>query len=877
MTWDDQPQEPPQNEDEQTPLDADSTEMPDDRAPVAQDNHVPLAQDNHVPVPLDALPPQRSFEDLTLAEAVGEFWHAPLATLRAISAVARTPKYSPANQAQQPSVFASPAYVPPPLPKAASLSAPGEPPVEVAPIPLNVELAQEYPANRGAVWFQLILRVIGLGLAVVGGLVMLASPIRSEQGGLDVGAPYLLAGFVAWLVAELVPVLSRSRLARAPEIVRAREAVLDRSPSRVIAAGLGTVAVILTWLWNDQNLFTLEGVIAWGASIALWVWALAPAGWTPITGMLSAGRWVRSRRLRFSWTLVALVGIMIVGGYFRFADLSGTPPEMTSDHVEKLLDVNRVLHGATNVFFANNHGRDAIQFYLLAGMSYLPGLQLDFFLLKLLTVIEGLITLPVLWWMGRAIIGEDEPRLGNAVGLALAALVAVSYWHEMLSRLGLRIVLTPLFTALVIIFLARGLRHNRRSDFLWAGVALGAGVYAYQSIRMLPVAVVVGVGIALIFSLRSLVQRRQMMMNLVALVIVSFVIFVPLFHYSVEYPEDFWRRASGRLFGDELTQTTDENGNLVMRVPSLQERISAFNQNVPVLLDNFRNAMLMYNWKGDVAWINNAPNEPAFDVFTGGLLIVGVAAWLARMFRRRDAFDWTLLPLILIMMLPSALSIAYPIENPSATRMSGTLPGVYLLAALPLALIALALPRVIGKIGAALAVVGAVGVAALSFSANWQTFFGDYRASYIANSLPYSAGATVMRDFAVDQGNGYGNVFILAYPYWWDHRALAIDAGKIDWGNTIQSLDDVPSYLQQAVVRPDADLRLDVDKDILFFYSPDDALAQEWLQANFPDGEWQNMQTYQTNHSFNIYRAPAPGEAGFTEFLAANGLQPIGG
>ena len=170
---------------------------------------------------------------------------------------------------------------------------------------------------------------------------------------------------------------------------------------------LGTIAVGLTWLWNDQNLFTPEGVIMWALSFILWVWALAPAGWTPITGMQSGWRWLRSRRLRFSWTLVALIAIMIVGAYFRLIDLSGTPPEMTSDHVEKLLDVNRVLHGATNVFFANNHGRDAIQFYLLAGMSYLPGLHLDFYLLKLLTVIEGLITLPVLWWMGREIIGDD--------------------------------------------------------------------------------------------------------------------------------------------------------------------------------------------------------------------------------------------------------------------------------------------------------------------------------------------------------------------------------------------------------------------------------------------------------------------------------------
>ncbi len=83
----------------------------------------------------------------------------------------------------------------PPLSKTVSPATPSEPPVEAAPIPLNVELAQEYPASAALVWFQLILRVIGLGLAVVGGLVMLASPIRSEQSGLDVGAPYLLAGF----------------------------------------------------------------------------------------------------------------------------------------------------------------------------------------------------------------------------------------------------------------------------------------------------------------------------------------------------------------------------------------------------------------------------------------------------------------------------------------------------------------------------------------------------------------------------------------------------------------------------------------------------------------------------------------------------------
>ncbi|MEO8395263.1 MAG: hypothetical protein ABI700_19875, partial [Chloroflexota bacterium] len=769
-------------------------------------------------------------------------------------------------------IFAPPMpSMPRPIPAWKTLYGQPEMLAETEPITSEAnELAQEFPLSTWVVLLQWVMRIAALGLAVVGGLVMLSSPVRSEASGLNVGAPYLLAGFLLWLLGEFVPpVFDRRPRPRRAVLEIPRESLLTLTPVRWLAftAGLGTS--VLAWFLNGGNMFTFFGVIAWFASIIFWVWALAPKGWSPSSGLASAGKWLLRARIRLNWTLLFLIAIMAIAGYFRLNDLSSTPPEMTSDHVEKLLDVNRVLHGETNVFFANNHGRDAIQFYTLALLSYIPGLDLNFTLLKLLTIIEGMITLPVLWWMGREVIGKDEPRLGNALGLTIAALVAVSYWHEMLSRLGLRIVLTPLFMALAIIFLARALRYNRRSDFIYTGIVLGVGIYAYQAIRMLPVVIVVAVVMALIFWVRSMQQRRQMLMNLVALVLVSFVIFVPLFRYSLEYPEDFWRRTSGRLFGDTITETTDANGNLIARTPTVQDELVAFNKNMPVLLDNFRNALLMFNWKGDVAWINNAPNEPALDVVTGGLLIVGLAAWLGRMFRRRDVFDWALLPLILIMMLPSALSIAYPIENPSATRMSGTLPGVYILAALPLALIALTLPRLIGRIGAVLALVGVSALVFVSYSINQQTYFQDYRTAYIANSLPYSVGGQVMRQFALD--NGYGNAFILAYPYWWDHRALAIDAGRIDWANTILKLEDVPAYLQQAFYRKD-DLRLNPTKDMLFFYSPDDTQSQVWLQQNFPLGYWQNVTTYQPGHSFNLYRVPAPGVDYFAHFLQRYGL-----
>lgn len=802
---------------------------------------------------------ERDFEDLTLAEAFEQLWRKPVSTLRALIAVAQRPDYT-RQRAQSPSVFA---------PQAVKHRSRGFTLSDTTPT-ATIPQDNLFPLNPLLILGQWLLRLLALVLAVVGGAVMFVNPLRSEDTGLNVGAPYLIAGFLVWLLSELLPAFFELPVHTERESEGIQEATLDISPARLFAAGAGLATSIMAWIFNGRNMFTPSGVIEWGLSILFWVWAVAPAGWNPLLGIEKVSRWLTNTRIYVNRTLLALAAIMLVGAFFRFQDINNTPPEMTSDHVEKLLDVNRVLHGQTNVFFSNNDGRDAIQFYGLALLSQIPGLHLDFYLLKLMTVLEGLITIPVLWWMGREVIGREERRLGNTVGLILAGLVAVSYWHEMLSRLGLRIVLMPLFTALVIIFLVRAVRYNRRADFICTGLALGFGLYAYQAMRMMPVAILVVVGIALVFGLKTWAARRHMLMNLAALVLVAFAIFVPLFRFAVEYPEDFLRRTSGRLFGEDIMRTTDEGGNVILRTPTIEERVNAFNQNVPVLFNNFRNALLMYNWKGDVAWINNAPNTPALDPLIGGLLIVGIGAWLARMVRRRDAFDWGLIPLILVMMLPSALSIAYPIENPSASRISGTLPGIYLLAALPLALIVLALPRMIGKLGAVLAVIGVAVAFAVSYDNNAVTFFEDYHAAYAQNSLPYSVGGRVLKDFA--EASGYGNAFIIAYPYWWDHRALAIEAGRIDWSNTILTLDAAPQFLQDAALRRD-DFRLDITKDMLFFYSVDDISAKRWLETNFPEGQSETVTTYQENHPFNLYRVPALGQEAFSRFLIEYGLE----
>jgi hypothetical protein len=324
------------------------------------------------------------------------------------------------------------------------------------------------------------------------------------------------------------------------------------------------------------------------------------------------------------------------------------------------------------------------------------------------------------------------------------------------------------------------------------------------------------------------------------------------------------------LLGDALIQTTDAQGNIVDRVATLEERLEAFKQNWPILTDNIRNALLMYNWKGDVAWINAAPNRPAMDTFTGGLLIVGLAAWLARMIRRRDAVDWLIPIMLFIMLLPSALSLAYPIENPSATRTSGTLPEAYLLAAFPLTLICMQIMRIAPRRGFVFAGALAGFFVLSAYSANQSIYFGEYKIYYTGSSLPHSDAGKALQGFA-ESGGSYGNAFLIGYDYWFDHRAVGIEAGLLDWPNGIVTRDEIPRFLFDTAQRLDQ-YRLDPDKDLLFFYSLNDEETESQLQTWFPNGYAQVFESYQPEDNFKMYRVPALGNAGLIDFFVRNDL-----
>lgn len=612
---------------------------------------------------------------------------------------------------------------------------------------------------------------------------------------------------------------------------------------------LGQAALLLSFAAFEgaaANRFTPGGVTAWVFSVIFWWLALRDpdAKGPDLLGWLArAHAWLQNPTVAFrlTWTPALLIVITLAGAFFRFYDLDGVPPEMTSDAVEKLLDAARVFGDlgpdyAPNpqVFFPNNGGREPIQMYLVALTHRVTGIPYNFTLLKIVSALEAVVTIPLMYWMGKELVGARA-------GLIAAALVAVSYWHTVLGRMGLRIVLTPLFMTAMIVYLVRAMRRNRRADFLKAGLALGVGVYAYQALRMAPVFVIVAVGLAFLFMARSAADRRRYLFNTLALAVIAAAVFVPMMRFMLESPELFWMRTAGRLGGEP-----EERGEWV------EDPAAQLAKSLDQLAQNYNTAIWMYNWKGDVQWISNVPNQPQLDPLSGALLALGLAAWLFRLARRRDPVGAAMLVVVAVMLLPSALALAYPNENPSATRASGTLPLIYLFAALALDEILAQGQRALR--GRASVLVSAGVALALVYGAaayNYDTFFNAYRESYYLSAKPHRAVGRVVRGFA-DSIGSMDTVFIVGYPHWLDHRAVGIEAGDITWGwinrNTLGSVEEIHAYLPAA--RSTA---------LLVIYNQADTKAFEYLRSVLPEGKSMRYRVPgDPAKDFYLYVVPAP-------------------
>jgi hypothetical protein len=247
---------------------------------------------------------------------------------------------------------------------------------------------------------------------------------------------------------------------------------------------------------TGANHLTAAGLVLWLAGTALCVFALAE---TPAGGWRAA---IESRlRVTYAPNRVAwaVAAVTLVALYFRVHDLAHVPGAMTSDHTEKLLDIDRVLAGMRPIFFWTNAGREPLQFYYTALLVKL-GLPFSFETLKLGMALVGTATIPLVFVLGRRLFGVEA-------GIFAALVTALAPWHLSVSRLGLRIAWSPFFVALTLILLLRALDGGRRNEWLAVGLAAGIGLHGYTGFRTMALAAPVVIATRFLYAL--LAARRD--------------------------------------------------------------------------------------------------------------------------------------------------------------------------------------------------------------------------------------------------------------------------------------------------------------------------------------------------------------------------------
>jgi hypothetical protein len=585
---------------------------------------------------------------------------------------------------------------------------------------------------------------------------------------------------------------------------------------RPVWLGLAAAFSILTLIAASGNTFRTSTLVFWFGALVCVMVALWDGSFEVRSRLQRVRSWLAAPRLRIAldvWAIAVVAAFALVV-WFRFSNLASIPGEMVSDHAEKLLDVVDVLNGQYSIFFPRNTGREALQFYLAAATASLLGTGISFLTLKIGTALAGVVTLPFVYLFAREL-------GGRRVALAAMFLAGIAYWPNVISRIGLRFALYPLFAAPALYFLVRGLRSRRSNDLLWCGLIVGVGLHGYTPARAIPIAVTVGV---LLYALHPIARGRRwaVVSWLIGAGLVALVVALPLIRYAIDDPQMVMFRSLTRVGSTERE----------LPGPALQ-----------IFLSNTWNALKMFGWDNGEVWVNSIPHRPALDWISAALFHLGCAYLLVRYLRRRDWLDLFTLLSIPVLLLPSILSLAFPSENPAPNRAAGAMVPVFAAAALPLA----ALPgwaerwwggwkgRRWGTVGALLLATGAVVL-------NYQLLFVEYADQFRRSAWNTSDMGRVIQGFAESTGS-YETAHVVAFPYWVDTRMPAIWAGRPTVDYAIWP-DQLVSLVEETRAQ-------------LFLLKPEDQEGIARLKELFPEGVFSMFDSPEEGHDFLIYSVPA--------------------
>jgi len=309
----------------------------------------------------------------------------------------------------------------------------------------------------------------------------------------------------------------------------------------------------------------------------------------------------------------ALITLLAFG--LRVGALESFPPGRRDDElIETLVISQKILDGDLAFYYPDASGHEALYHALNAlFLAFFGPTGLG---IRLLSAILGTLAVPLTYALARRMFGA-------AVGLTASALLAVSFWGLMYSRVGIRHSLTPVLVLVAFYWFWRAMKITnyelritngdrselvtRRSSlvaFFLSGLFLGLGFHSYFASRGAPL---IPAAFVIYLLLVAPSRLRGKWRGLLVMATVTAAVAAPLLLTVAAQPE-----AEGRV------------GELAL--PLIEARAGDFG----LVIDHAVAALTMAHATGDPEWLYNIPERPLFGVVGAVFFWSGVALALWR-------------------------------------------------------------------------------------------------------------------------------------------------------------------------------------------------------------------------------------------------------
>lgn len=395
-------------------------------------------------------------------------------------------------------------------------------------------------------------------------------------------------------------------------------------------------ALVAISYWWRKTLST-DAALLWIISTLLLIWVVYRAqgfSW----------QWPRLRRDEYGIALGVLLALG-VAIFLRFYQLADLPYGSWYDEAESGLEAVEILKGREFSPMAKFTFNPSLFFYAIALSFRVFGISIIG--VRVITAVAGVLTVLFLYLLMKELFHRK-------IALMAAFFLAVLSWHVTFSRIGMQNVLAPLFATITGYFFFQGLRRRQASDFLWAGLFMGWGVYSYTPGRLVPAI------LAAIIAHQTLSRRgflKAHFGNFVLLGIAALIALAPLGVFAIQNTQEFTARSNQTsVFAGKNTD---------------QEKRAA-------LENSLRRHLLMFNVRGDGNGRHGLPGRPMADEITGPLFVAGIVYCLYHWRRPEASF---LLVWLAVGMVGGVFSLDW--EAPQGARSILTTPVLAALAAVP--------------------------------------------------------------------------------------------------------------------------------------------------------------------------------------------------